>query len=393
MQPEADNEIDIKTELQKLIKHISSLKTNYKSLYDGLPDLLRTINTDGIILDCNIAYAEHLGYSKNELVGTSIFDSVAEESLQALRNSFETWKVMGSVRNREIWFKRKDGSTFPALVSANNLYDEEGKLIGSNTIIKDISDIYQIRKKLEESKEKNFEKDKFINTITSDLKSSSIHIMNVVKILASQNLGLINSDQLAKLEEIKSKSRSIIKILSDTADMQKIANNELTLYKSQHNLSQLTADIISKLKEDADSHGSVITTELEPNVSCVCDKTRIEQLLTQVITNAIDFSPKGSGKIHIKAGHQNEYAKIVVKDNGIGIQTDKLEKIFEKFYHVATSILSEYGGAGLGLSICRGIIDSHNGKIWAESKGTGAGTEIHILLPLFDKDSNKLRKI
>ena len=123
----------------------------YRSLYENSPDLYRTIDTEGVILDCNKSYADALGYSKEEIIGITIFNHVADISLVALRNSFETWKETGHVSSREVWMRRKDGTTFPASLSATNLYDEDGKLIGSNTTIRDITEVYESRKKLEDN--------------------------------------------------------------------------------------------------------------------------------------------------------------------------------------------------------------------------------------------------
>ena len=139
------------SELEKLRKEVSILKKKYETFYDEIPDLLRTINTDGIILDCNKAYVESLGYSKDEIIGKSVFDFVPEKSREAFLDSFEDWKKTGTVRNKMVWFKRKNGTAFPDLLSANNLYDENRNLIGSNTIIKDITDMYDARQRLEES--------------------------------------------------------------------------------------------------------------------------------------------------------------------------------------------------------------------------------------------------
>jgi len=383
----------MRTELIDLINQVSSLKRKYKTLYDGLPDLLRTVNTDGIILDCNKAYEDHMCYTKNELVGTSIFMTVAEESLDSMHNSFEDWKRGGSVRNRKVWFKRKDGTKFLGLVSANTIYDDNGNVIGSNTSIRDITDIHQTQKKLEEYKEKNLEKDQFINMITGDLRSSSIHIANLFKFLTAQDLGIRDNTLYYKLNDAKSRARSMVKILSDAHEMQKIENDELVLYQSQNNLSRLISDVIAKLKDEADSRRCSITTELVDNVFISFDKNRIEEVLIQIISNAIDFSPHGSGKVHVKLEYQNENIKIIVRDNGIGIQSEKLDKIFERFHRMEARIIHEFGGAGLGLYICKAIVEGHNGKIWAESKGAGTGSEIHILLPMFSKDDQEIRKI
>ncbi|HXU95974.1 MAG TPA: PAS domain-containing protein, partial [Candidatus Nitrosotalea sp.] len=111
-------------------------EAKYKSIYEGSPVLQRTVNTSGIILECNPAYVKNFGYSKDEIIGRSLYDHVAEQSINDMKNCFESWKKSNVVENVEIWFKRKDGTTFPGLISANNVYDEKGKLIGSNTVIR-----------------------------------------------------------------------------------------------------------------------------------------------------------------------------------------------------------------------------------------------------------------
>src|SRR5713101_3219545 len=122
------------------LKHLES---RYRELYDGSPEMHRSINSDGIILDCNYSYARNLGYlSKDEVIGHSAFEHVAEKSYDVLRQSVEQWCKTGAVRNVEVWFKRKDGTEFPALINANSMRDENGKVIGSNTVIADLTRVH-----------------------------------------------------------------------------------------------------------------------------------------------------------------------------------------------------------------------------------------------------------
>lgn len=394
---------ELRQEIRQLTSYVHLLKQRYKAIYEESPVLLRTINTEGIILDCNDSYAKALGYTKNELIGTSIFDTVADSSLELMRQSFESWKKLGSVRNREVLLKRRDGTVFPALINANSIYDDNGNLLGSNTVIHDLSEIYSDKKRHEEFEkilQKNIkqlkiqrlEKEEFIHMMTNELRSAALRIKNETQTLLSEKLTY--NEAKDSLEVIKLKSESIAKMLTDISDMQKIQDNALHLNKNICNLSTIIETTVSKLQADATYRGSTITKDVEGNVFCMCDKNRIEQVLVQIISNAIDFSPKGSSKIEIKLRKiVGKYAKIVVKDNGIGIKNDNLQKIFEKFYQLDTSIIREHGGAGLGLSICKGIIELHNGKIWAYSRGPGTGTEIHILLPLEDPEYSKIKKI
>jgi len=390
--------IELEKSLRDIVEKLERSEKTYRALYDNSPDLLCTINTKGIILNCNISYARTLGYSKNELIGTSIFDATSNESLEQMRDSFETWKKDGNVKNKEIWIKRKDMTAFPVLLSANNLYDDDGNIIGSNTVLRDITDIYDARRKIEQTNEKLEkeikEKEEFTHLITNEVKSSAVHIRNITNTLLSQKSDMLDRNQIEKLENIKFKSQSILKMLSDIVDLDKIEHGSVSLNKNQCDISELIIGVISRLKEDADRRGSKILTEMPSHVNCFCDKEKIEKVLTEVIINAIDYTPKGNGKTHIIVDYEGtEYVKIKIRDNGIGIKAENIDKIFTKFYQADISVLNEHRGAGLGLSYCKGIIESHKGKIWAESKGPDSGITIHILLPATDSYYNILRKI
>ena len=139
-----------------------------KTLKDA-PIMWRRINSIGIILDCNSTYASNLGYSKSEILGKPIFEHVPKESWESMNNSLKVWFETGKVTNRRITFKRQDETTFPGLLQATSLYDENKNLIGSNTVIFDLTKMSneQIReyqkfvkdanKKLEEIKEKEYD--------------------------------------------------------------------------------------------------------------------------------------------------------------------------------------------------------------------------------------------
>lgn len=134
-------------ELNKLSELRLKTELKYRNLYDNSPDLYRSVNADAIIIDCNRSYAEHLGYTKEQIIGRSVLDHTAEKSLDNFRGLIEEWRKEGRVFNKEIWLKRKNGSTFPVLLSSTGLHDIEGRLIGSNTVMRDITEIYEARKK------------------------------------------------------------------------------------------------------------------------------------------------------------------------------------------------------------------------------------------------------
>src|SRR5579872_477829 len=265
----------LEKKLKKSIGIITYNERKYKSLYEDSPLLLRTINKRGIIIDCNELYAKSLGYLKKDVRGRSIFAHTAKRSLDDLKKSFNAWKCKGIVKNREIWLKKKDGTTFPTLLSASNLYGKNGKLIGSNTAIRPITEIYEAQKKLKENeahikeqfeklKELDKSKDEFLAMITHELKTPLVPIKGYVDILLSENLGPLNNQQKERMQIIKSSTNSLLKLVSDLLDVQKIELGQLKLNKKMYNLSQIIHEVINQIKPTVDRKGITIILDLKP---------------------------------------------------------------------------------------------------------------------------------
>ncbi|MGI0017708.1 MAG: PAS domain-containing sensor histidine kinase [Nitrosotalea sp.] len=379
-------------DLKKANLLLTEAEQKFRSLYDTSPDLMRTIDHDGMITDCNDAYALNLGYTKQEIIGMSIFDHTAEKNINNMRQSFDSWKSGLSITNKEIWMKRKDGTVFPALLSATTFHEGDGKM-RSNTIIKDITELYNARQKIEENEAHIREqydalrkidksKEEFLTMITHELKTPLVPIQGYVDILLTDTFGPLTDAQRQRLDIVKLNTKNLLKLMTDLLDVQKIEIGQLRVTKARHNLVGIIQRMVENIKPTLEKHRIEIKTHLQPELFCLCDSLRIEQVINNLINNAIDFCPKDDGKIFIKLYTEGDNAKIIVKDNGIGIVKNKLDQIFVKFYQIDTSVTREHGGSGLGLVVCKGIVEAHGGKIWAESEGEGKGAEIHIRLPL-----------
>jgi signal transduction histidine kinase len=240
----------------------------------------------------------------------------------------------------------------------------------------------QLQKSLVDLKNVEKSKDEFIAMITHELKTPLVPIKGYSELLLSGYIGTINEQQEERLNVIRSSSESLLRLINDLLDVQKIELGQLKLDMQKNNLGNIIKDAINKISPLTERKGVSIMPELEENVTCLCDKERIEQVLYNLFLNSIDFVPKESGRISIKLEHQNGEAEITIKDNGIGIEKEKLDKLFVKFYQIDTSSTREHKGTGLGLSISKGIVSNHGGKIWVESEGLGKGAEFHIRLPV-----------
>src|SRR5579872_7600134 len=147
----AEEQVEKKyAELKKTYDTIIAAEAKYRNLYENSPDLLRTIDLNGIITDCNRAYATSLGYSRDEIIGVSTLDHTAEISLTEMSLQLKEWRMTGGkIINKEIWLKRKDQTIFPALLSGTNIYGYDDKVIGRTVSLRDMTEIYEVRETLE----------------------------------------------------------------------------------------------------------------------------------------------------------------------------------------------------------------------------------------------------
>ena len=259
-----------------------------------------------------------------------------------------------------------------------------------------ISGLFFVQSRLTKEKEHTTEltetgtrKDEFSSMIAHELKTPLVPIKSYLDMVMSGKIGQLTPQQLEKLSIVRSSADSLHKLINDLSDVQKLETGNLRLNLDDNSLSDIVNEAIIELQPDLDKKDLQTSLELS-SIRCVCDKQRIKQILLNLITNSIDFTPN-SGKITIKLSKEYDYAKMIVEDSGSGIPQDQLENIFKKYYQVDSSKTREYGGTGLGLAITKGIVDEHGGTITAESD-VGKYTRITILLPLHQKSDTLTSK-
>ena len=368
----------------------SKIDSKYKNIYEGSPVLQRTVNTSGIILDCNPAYVKNFGFSKEEVMGKSLFEHVGEKSLDDMKKTFEAWKKSGRVENVEIWFKRKDGTTFPGIISANNIYDDNGKLIGSNTVIRDVSEIYQAHKVLEEHERQKIQidelqkidsaKGEFYMTVAKECQIPISPILKYSKFLTEIPHGNLDKKQVEAITEIYDNAVKLEQLMVDIIDVQKLNSNTMELNKTQLNIDGLMNEVVELCKPMMKDKKIEFVDSSSTKKPIISDKTLLTKVFFNLIQNAVDFVPISGGRIEIGAKEEGNSILFHVKDNGMGILEKRKEFVFKKFYQVDISFKRKYGGSGFGLVICKGIVENLGGKIWFESK-EGEGTTFFFSIP------------
>lgn len=245
-----------------------------------------------------------------------------------------------------------------------------------------------IQKKEEEAKKVEIAKDEFLAMITHELKTPLVPIQGYADILLGEHLGHLNKNQKERLEVIKSSSATLLQLISDLLDAQKLELGQLKIIKQTENLKDTISKTITLMQPQATSDEIELVNQVRTDIYASYDDERIGQVLTNLIKNALKATPK-KGRVEIFVEDMHDQVKVSVKDNGIGLPNEALDKIFRKFYQVDTSSTREKGGSGLGLSICKGIIETHGGKIWAESE-LGKGATFSFTLTKIEKPKSPL---
>jgi len=364
----------------------------YKNFYDRSPVLYLTISLDGFIGDCNKSYAERMGYMVEEVIGTHYNKYTAPKDLQTMTNFFETWKQTGISKNIEIWLKTKDGTTFPALVSLSKLNDEKGNLVGCTTIIKDISEIYESRKKLEndvimelqvaEIKKMEKLKDEFASMMTHELKTPLTPIMGHCEMLKEPALlGELNQTQLDSIDKIYQNAQRLERLIGDAMLAQRLEIGQMSFDKQKFEVPKLMSEVHNDYSQVMKEKQIKFVNSTQENLSIWSDKNRVRQVIDNLIQNAIDFTPKNDGIIEIGAKSEDSKVIFYIKDNGIGIPKEVQPIMFKKFYQVDASHRRRHTGTGLGLVICKGIVEGLGGAIWFESE-PGKSTSFYFSIPV-----------
>ena len=244
-----------------------------------------------------------------------------------------------------------------------------------------------IRQKNHELEQTKKSKDEFVTMIVHDLKNPIVPIISLSDILLSNALGDLTLKQIDRIKMIKSSAISLKDLIQDLLDSQKAELGKLNLNFLEHNLSEIVQNTISKFKPEFDTKEIIVETNIGSNVLCNCDKTRIEQVLSNILLNSLDFVSEKIGKISIILESNNHTAKITIKDNGIGMEKNHLDQLFVKFYQIKHNSIRKYGGTGLGLAVSQELVALHGGKIWVESTGIGNGSTFFIELPLKKHES------
>ncbi|HEY1954672.1 MAG TPA: PAS domain S-box protein [Polyangiaceae bacterium] len=223
----------------------------------------------------------------------------------------------------------------------------------------------------------NRAKDEFLAVVSHELRNPLSAIIGWAKLLMARDLP---PDLREPIQTIERNARAQARLIEDMLDVSRIISGKLQLDVGAANLEQAISDAVESARRAADTKGVAVTATVEPAIEMRADQVRLQQIVANLVTNAVKFTPRG-GTVTVTARRRGNDVRIVVHDTGEGIEPHMLEAIFEPFRQVDASTTRRHGGLGLGLAIVRQLVSAHGGAIHAASEGQGKGSTFTVDLP------------
>ncbi len=394
-----------------------SLRTNeekYRLIAENISDIVWTM--DGNLSPTYISPSIQmiLGYTSEEALTLPLHRILTPPAYEKIAGLFQavladltTHRVNpGSPAIMELELLHQNGSIVPC-ETTNLPLIVEGNLIGFIGVTRDITVRKGFERELVQAKESaemaNLAKSRFLANMSHELRTPLNHILGFTELVVDQQLGPLNPTQSEYLNDVLHSGRHLLSLINDILDLAKVEAGKLELDRTEVEIGELLKSSLIMVQEKAQENNVRLAIELEALPESIsADERKLKQIVYNLLSNAVKFTPSG-GVVVLRAGSGNgglphedmtcpenlspldrpgSFIQISVRDSGIGIKSEDVERIFDPFQQVADGLNRRYQGTGLGLSLTRQMVELHGGRIWAESGGVGNGSTFTFTVPI-----------
>ena len=377
-------EINVRTKAETALRHSEE---QLRLIANGLPVLIAYVDNQQHYRFNNQAYQTWLGLSPQEICNQHLAQVHGDEDYQQISQH-----VISVLKGETVTYERdlilQDGCMHSLSVTYIPHLQEQNTVQGFFALTSDISD----RKAIERMK------DEFLSVVSHELRTPLTSIHSSLKILSTGKLGSLSTQGERMLKIADEQTERLVHLVNNVLDLQRIQSGKINMNKQACEARELIAEAVQAMKTLAQSQGIQLSCK-PSNLVVWADRDYIVQTLTNLVSNAIKFSPAKSTVVlsAVKNSQLNldrqpqsiSYITFAVQDRGQGIPQDRLETIFERFQQVDSSDSRKKGGTGLGLAICRQIVEGHGGQIWAESCLDNGSTFYFTLPELIQLESDR----
>ena len=359
----------LRSERERSLRDVATEKSRVNTIINCMGDGILVCDRDRCIVLANPAAGLMLSIPESQLLGHHVsqghlppeLSNTIEESLKAEGTVYTSVSQELIIGESQETFLR--AHTAPV---RNDL----GEIMGSVTVLQDISYLKELDKM----------KSEFIAMVAHELRAPIATVEQQLTVILGGMAGNLNEKQEQLIARASERTRGVLTLIKDLLDLSKIEAGKMVQYKEPLNLADVIVRVVDMMKPDAQAKHIEIDFLPPAAVPVIqADRSSMEGIFTNLISNAVKYTLDG-GRVTINLDDNDGFVRVCVADTGIGIKSDDLPRIFDKFYSVKSSETRRIVGTGLGLSIVKSIVDAHMGTISVEST-EGKGTTFSILLP------------
>jgi len=362
----------------RLFQEALRQKEYFQSIMQNSPVAIVALDLDENIVSSNPAFTKLFGYGPEEVIGRNLDGLITTEEMRAEAEEY-TRRARHRVTQAIARRCREDGSLVDVEILAVNV-EVEGEQVGMMALYHDISELLEARREAEEA---NQSKSQFLANMSHELRTPLNAILGYSEMLAEEADDDGNDDYIPDLQKIHSAGKHLLSLINDVLDLSKIEAGKMELFLEDFEVADLIDDVATTVKPLIDRNGNRLEIIVEDDVGCMhADVTRMRQSLLNLLSNASKFTDGGTVTLHARIDPDSEVPSVLfqVRDTGIGMTPEQLDRLFDAFTQAEASTTRRFGGTGLGLTITRKFCRMMGGDVSVESE-EGVGSTFTIRLP------------
>ncbi|MDQ4063747.1 MAG: PAS domain S-box protein [Actinomycetota bacterium] len=343
---------------------------------------------DGIITSWNRGAERLYGYSADEVVGQHVSILVPPDYPDDVPNLLQKLRRGEHISRYETKLFSKSGRVLEVSLTLSPIKDSRDNVVGASTIARDITERKQVEKERaqalatqraanEDLERINKVRKDFVSIVSHEFRTALTGIQGFSQMMHDEDFGVEEMKEMAS--DIYEDATRLSRMINEMLDLDRMESGRMTLNLDGVDLNEILARTTDQVRSNAPNHH--VRLQLDEGIpELLADRDKLTQVVTNLLTNAVKYSPDG-GKITVYSQLEDDFAHVRVTDEGVGIQPEILEKLFEPYTRAESGTTRYIQGTGLGLAISRQIITLHGGHIWVESE-LGAGSTFHFTVPL-----------
>jgi len=358
--------------VEQRTRELKESEERFRGLVERSFDMIVTLDMEGRISYASPAVTWVTGYTPQEMVQQHFQNYLPKDVIPKEIQAFVEIAKGGVSRAVSLRIMRKDGSLAHVEINASPVISD-GKITGVQAILRDVSERFKLTEM----------RDRFISSVTHELRTPLVSIKGYLDLALTQELGALPKEVESSLEVVKRNTDRLLSLTNELLDVQRLESGRFQLNLAPMDLQEVVRHCVEEIRPSISEKQTFQIEVPDGPIPIQGDTVRLSQVLMNVLSNAVKFAPEGEITLRVK--EMEDTVQVQVSDTGIGIRKEDLPRVFEPFAAIEKPTYIK--GTGLGLSVARGLVEAQGGRMWADSRGEGKGASLTFTLAKTRKEN------